>query len=107
MSIKLVDYTTPSSSGESKEKGEEAKIRLEDIPPMTQSTIGKYVLVIVEVHKLNLPWGTQYIVACRLKDGNYTSPIFHVYCTDAADFQVKIAEEIKRYEAAKLAGVRP
>ena len=108
MSIRLVDFTIPSSSGEGKEKREEgAKIQLESIPPMTQATIGKYVIVIVEVHKVNLPWGTQYIVACRLKDGNYTSPVFHVYCTDATDFQMKVAEEIKRYEAAKAAGVRP
>jgi hypothetical protein len=108
MSIKVVDVTIPSSAaGEGEAKRKESKINLEDIPPNTAATVGSYTIVIIEVHKLDLPWGKEYIVACRLKDGDYTSPIFHVYCRDADDFKLKVAEEIRRYEAAKLAGVRP
>jgi hypothetical protein len=108
MSIRLVDVTTyrEGSKSETAPAGEE-KVPLESIPPMTQVSVGKYTLIIIEVHKLNPPWGPEYIVACRLKDGDYVSPLFHVYCRDANDFKVKVAEEIRRYEAAKAAGVRP
>jgi hypothetical protein len=108
MSIKVVDVTIPSSTAGEGERGRrEAKISLEDIPPNTAATVGNYTIVIIEVHKLELPWSKEYIVACRLKDGDYTSPLFHVYCKDADDFKAKVAEEIRRYETAKLAGVRP
>jgi hypothetical protein len=108
MSIKVVDVTIPSSAaGEGETKRKEARINLEDIPPNTAAAVGSYTIIIVEVHKLELPWSREYIVACRLKDGDYTSPLFHVYCRDADDFKTKVAEEIRRYETAKLAGVRP
>jgi len=95
MSIKLVDFTIPSSSEEGERgEGEGAKIQLENIPPATACTVGNYTLIIVEVHRLNLPWGKEYIVACRLKDGDYLSPVFHVYCRDADDFRSKVTEEV-------------
>jgi hypothetical protein len=108
MSIRLVDVTTyrEGSKSETAPAGEE-KVPLESIPSMTQVVVGRYTLIIVEVHKLNPPWGPEYIVACRLRDGDYLSPLFHVYCRDAGDFKAKVAEEIKRYEVAKAAGVRP
>jgi hypothetical protein len=89
----------------SRETGGE--VALESIPPAAAATVGPYTLYVIEVHRLNLPWGREYIVACRLRDGDYLSPVFHVYCKDAEEFKKKVSEEVKRYEAAKQAGVRP
>lgn len=95
---------------EGEEAGEEAPapaegeyIPLEQIPTPTQAVVEGITLIIVEVHKLQSPIGKSYIVACRIKDGDYLSPIFHVYPKDSKEFRDLIIKEINNY--LKMKGI--
>jgi len=79
----------------------EKKIELDDLKLPAQFRVGNYVVILREKHKAVFPWGTSYIVACQLKDGDWTSHVFHVYCDNVDDFKQKILNDIKLYEAGK------
>ena len=95
---------TEETETETVETGE-AKIEIEDIPTPYQARVDKYIVNILEVHKINVPWDPHYLVACKLKDGGWESNVFHVKCNNAEELAEKIIEEIQRYEATKRLGV--
>jgi hypothetical protein len=89
---------------EEKEGESEEEKTLDEIPSGVQAQHGNYVVEIVETHKVEFPFRTEYIVTVRLKDGDRWLGPFQVYASNAEDFKRKLAEDIARYE--RLKGVR-
>ena len=99
----LVSYRPkPKETGEkpqdkTMQKTEEKYINLDELTTPTSAKIGKMKVSIIEIHKLNLPFKKEYIVALSLIDGNWKSPIFHLHVKNAKDLIEKIKTEIERY----------
>lgn len=85
--------------GEEREGETEVKrefLKLEEIQTPSEGKIGEYIVTIVEVHKINVPWNPHYLVAVRVRKGDWQSPLFHVPCKDTKEFYEKIREELRR-----------
>jgi len=101
----LYTYKPESTEGEGQqqEEGEaEELINLEDLQTPSRAMINDIELIIREIHKIRFPFGTQYIVTCQIKDGNWLSHSFQVYCKDSKDFREKVIKDIELYLQHKL-----
>ena len=58
-------------------------------------------VIIREIHKVDVPWDKHYIVACQIKEGDWTSHIFHLYPHNAQEFKEMIKKEIANYLKSK------
>ena len=82
---------------EEREEVEREYIKLEELSTPAQAKIGDITLIIREVHKLNFPFGTQYIVTCQIQDGNWLSHSFQLYVKDANELREQVKTEVQRY----------
>ena len=54
---------------------------------------------ILEVVKVEAPWGTSYIVTVSLTDGKVRTRPFPIFCEDTQDFVRKLREEVFKFVA--------
>mgnify|MGYP000386111748 CR=1 FL=1 len=106
--LKKREEEEPESEGEREEEHTtEPTINIEDLSSGQQFRVQGITIRIIEVHKLQFPWKTEYSVGVRLRDGKYESQTFNVTCKDAKDFAEKIKEEVSRYLLLKKMGIKP
>jgi len=63
--------------------------------------VGDYVVMLMEAHKVDVPWGTHFIVSARLVDGGWISPPFQIPAKDSKELRQKLEEEVRRYDLMK------
>jgi len=63
---------------------------------------GMIIIEIMEVSEYKMPWGEKYMmVAYRIREGNFVSPVAHVWGKTKEDIQKRLLEVVQFYNQVR------